>query len=160
MATPTSLPSTFSAGAVLTAAQMNNLRGAFRILQLIHAEGTTSTTSTSATYATTNLSATITPSATSNKVLVFSNSSLLASVSSARIGLRIQRGSTTIWTNEYAFTGAADTGAMVSALYLDSPNTTSATTYTIQFARLAGIGSAIAQLLSNPSNIVLCEVSA
>lgn len=160
MATPTSLPASFSTGAVLTAAQMNNMRGAFRILQLVHAEGTTATTSTSTTYATTNLSATITPSATSNKVLVLANSSLLASVASATIGLRIVRGSTAVWTNAYAFTGAADTGALVSALYLDSPNTTSATTYTIHFARLSGTGTAFAQLLGSPSNIVLCEVSA
>jgi hypothetical protein len=33
MATPTNLPATFVAGNVLTAAQQNGLRGAFRVLQ-------------------------------------------------------------------------------------------------------------------------------
>ena len=35
MATPTTLPATFVAGNVLTAAQMNDLRGAFRVLQIV-----------------------------------------------------------------------------------------------------------------------------
>jgi len=34
MATPTSLPASFTSGQVLTAAQMNNLRGGFRVLQV------------------------------------------------------------------------------------------------------------------------------
>ena len=41
MATPTNLPASFVAGAILTAAQQNDLRGAFRVLQVV--QGTTTT---------------------------------------------------------------------------------------------------------------------
>lgn len=72
MATPTTLPATFVAGNVLTAAQMNNLRGAFRVLQVVSTTLTTSFTSgAGGAYANvTGLSATITPSATSSKILI------------------------------------------------------------------------------------------
>ena len=71
MATPTTLPSSFTAGQVLTAAQMNDLRGAFRVLQVVSSTWTTAAINSTTTYADTGLTATITPSATSSKVLVF-----------------------------------------------------------------------------------------
>jgi hypothetical protein len=44
MATPTTLPASFVAGNILTAAQLNNLRGAFRVLQVVQATDATLTT--------------------------------------------------------------------------------------------------------------------
>jgi len=71
MATPTSLPATFVAGNVLTAAQMNDLRGAFRILQVVSTTKTDTFTTTSTSFTdVTGMSVTITPTATSSKVLV------------------------------------------------------------------------------------------
>jgi hypothetical protein len=160
MATPTTLPASFTTGAVLTAAEMNNLRGAFRILQISSTQGTTQTTSTSTTYATTNLSASITPSATSSQILILSASTLLASTSAAVIGIRFVRGATTIYTNPGAGYFGADLGASVFNAYLDSPSTTSATTYTVQFARVSGTGTAYAQLTNQPSTLILAEISA
>ena len=40
MATPTTLPAAFVSGAILTADQMNNLRGAFRVLQVVTSTAT------------------------------------------------------------------------------------------------------------------------
>jgi hypothetical protein len=37
MATPTTLPASFVAGSILTAAELNDLRGAFRVLQVVNA---------------------------------------------------------------------------------------------------------------------------
>jgi len=71
MATPTSLPATFVAGNVLTAAQMNDLRGAFRILQVVRATDTSdfSTSSTSAVDVT-GVSVTITPTSADSPILL------------------------------------------------------------------------------------------
>jgi hypothetical protein len=162
MATPTTLPAAFVAGDVLTAAQQNALRGAFRILQVVYASTTTSASSTTTTFATTNLSATITPSATSSKVLILANVQTTSNAVNQFTGLRIFNGTSALLTNNRALMqpAAGDIGTMCSLLYLDSPNTTSAVTYTIQFARTSGGGTSIVQSNSEPSTIIVCEVSA
>ena len=162
MATPTTLPATFVAGDVLTAAQQNALRGAFRILQVVYATSTAETSTTSATYATTTLAGTITPSATSSKILIFTNSQLSSNSAAMQTGIRIFDGSTAILTNPRAIiqNGAGDLAMLQTMIYLDSPNTTSAKTYTLQFARTTGSGTIVAQANSAPSTMILCEVSA
>lgn len=160
MATPTSLPASFVDGTVLSAATMNNLRGAFRILQLESVQGATQQTSTSATYAdVTSLSVTITPQATSNKILLVSTNSLLASGAAADCGIRFLRGATNIFTS-VQFIGATNTGASVTSIYLDSPATTSATTYKVQFNRNAGTGTVYSSITNTLSNLVVMEISA
>ena len=147
MATPTTLPSTFTAGQVLTAAQMNNLRGAFRILQVVSTVKSDAFSSTSTTLTDiTGLSVSITPSATSNKVLVFY--SVAGSIETLdRIAMfSLLRGSTEInigdaagsrsrasfsWTVPNAVGNDALAFTHANA-FLDSPATTSATTYKIQ----------------------------
>ena len=99
MATPTTLPASFSAGAVLTAAQMNNLRGAFRVLQVVGATYSTQTSSSSSTFADTGLTASITPSATSSKILVFVQQAGCGKTSSdTECQLKLVRGVTDIST--------------------------------------------------------------
>jgi hypothetical protein len=73
MATPTTLPASFVAGSILTAAELNDLRGAFRVLQVVNATTSTTTSNSTSTYADTSLTATITPTSTSSKILVFVN---------------------------------------------------------------------------------------
>ena len=162
MATPTTLPASFVAGNILEAAQLNNLRGAFRILQVVYATSTAETSTTSVTYATTNLAGTITPSATSSKILIFTNSQLSGNSAAMQTGLRIFDGSTAILTNPRAIiqNAAGDLALLQTMIYLDSPNTTSAKTYTLQFARTTGSGTIVAQPNSAPSTMILCEVSA
>jgi hypothetical protein len=162
MAAVTTLPATFVAGDVLTAAQMNDLRGAFRILQVVYASTTTETSTTSATYATTALAGTITPSATSSKILIFTNSQINGNSAAMQTGIRIFDGSTAVLTNPRAIiqNAAGDLALLQTMIYLDSPNTTSAKTYTLQFARTSGSGTIVAQANSAPSTMILCEVSA
>jgi hypothetical protein len=139
MATPTTLPATFVAGNVLTAAQMNNLRGAFRVLQVV---STTKTDTFSASVASagitdvTGLSATITPSSTSSLILC------IAQVGKGTYGaLVLKRG-----TTEIAIGAAAGSRNQISSNaigidgnqptyvgmhILDNPATTSATTYQV-----------------------------
>ena len=64
MATQTNLPAAWTSGQVLTAAALNNLRGAFRIMQIVSATTSTEQSSSSSTYAdATSLSVSITPQA-------------------------------------------------------------------------------------------------
>ena len=73
MATPTTLPATFVSGAVLTAAQQNDLRGAFRVLQVVTGTTIEPVTNSTTTPEDTTLTQTITPTSTSSKVLVLVN---------------------------------------------------------------------------------------
>jgi hypothetical protein len=145
MATPTTLPATFVAGDILTAAQQNALRGAFRVLQVVSATKSDTFSSTSGTFTDiTGISVSITPSATSSKILV------IASVSSCQDDdrscfLRLMRGATAIGIGDAAGsrTQVSSFGGSLNASsanlvtvhninFLDSPSTTSATTYKIQ----------------------------
>ena len=160
MATPTNLPAAQTTGNVLTAAYMNDLRGAFRVLQVLQATTVTQTASGSATYVSTTSTLTITPQSTSSKILVVSNLVCLASSSPCQYAVRIQRGATTVFTNGGAGYFLTDNGTCITSIYLDSPSTTSSTTYTIQYARASGVGTAYVQLGGAPSTLTLLEISA
>ena len=161
MATPTTLPASFTAGQVLTAAQQNALRGAFRILQVVSATTSTLTTSTSATYADTTLTVTITPQSATSTIFVAVNQNFYHDTADGNMGVRLVRGASTLQQqNDPVFSSAGKVIGDVSFLYLDNPATTSATTYKTTFARRAGVGSVICQVNNNPGNITVFEVSA
>lgn len=151
MATPTTLPSTFTAGQVLTAAQMNNLRGAFRVLQIVSTAKTDTFTTTSTTFAdVTGLSVSITPSATSSKILVIAQVVGMSDHGVTSGWLQMVRGSTAIDVGDVAGSRIPTSGTLdalgatsptnVALCFLDSPATTSATTYKIQI-RNVGAGT-------------------
>lgn len=143
MATPTTLPASFVAGNVLTAAQMNDLRGAFRVLQVVQTVKTDTFTTTSNTFVDiTGLSVSITPQSTTSKVLCFFDIKTNSSNGAATYAIRVMRGSTAIYIGDAAgnrirssFATAANTVDLMSqgfGMVLDSPSTTSATTYKLQ----------------------------
>jgi hypothetical protein len=162
MATPTTLPAAFVAGNVLEALQLNDLRGAFRILQVVSGGNSTAVTTTSATYVTTNVTATITPSSTSSKVLAFYTGSFGGSNNLTQINSALFRGTvagtvigvTTMYANAASFYGT------MSLVKLDSPATTSATTYTVGFLSAGGASTATAKQNNTDLNLILLEVSA
>lgn len=168
MATPTTLPASFVSGAVLTAAQLNDLRGAFRVLQVVqsvYGDGT-ATTSSSSTYADTGMSASITPSATSSKILIIAHHGTAgkgAGNTGSGIQFKLLRGSTDLIVFEAlgGYTGASGTNIVggCSTTYLDSPNTTSATTYKTQFRNVANAAS-VEFNSGSKSTITLFEISA
>lgn len=184
MATPTTLPSTFVAGDVLTAAQMNNLRGAFRVLQVVSTTKTDTFTTTSTSFTdVTGLSATITPSATSNLVLVLVSMGMSNTVAQAYVHSALIRGSTQIalgdaaGTRTRAFNGMMQAGGTAvnnevlnfgGGIFLDSPATTAATTYKMQIRVNANTGTVNrnggdADASTTPrtvSSITLMEISA
>ena len=79
------------------------------------------------------------------------------------MGIRLVRTSTTIAqiASNQDFTGAAQNhyfgGASIN--YVDSPATTSATTYKTQFNQNAGSGTVTTQIDSSVSTIILMEVT-
>jgi hypothetical protein len=164
MATPTNLPATFVTGAVLTAAQQNALRGAFRILQVVNASTTTQFTSSSSTYATIGLSASITPQSTSSKILVMAHiGGINKQSSNTGLNLSLYRNGSglSFFGARVGFNSTSnEVNVDGSCLFLDSPNTVSATTYAIFGASSANSGFALAQHQSANSTIILCEVSA
>lgn len=105
-----------------------------KVLQVVSATTTSAFTTTSSTFQTTNLSASITPAATSNKILVIISSSLLHVGGNVTTFAGISRAGTSITgTDGQAKTDsnvATDTDWVpVTLSILDSPSTTSATTY-------------------------------
>ena len=131
----------------------------------------------------TGLSASITPSSVSNKILciVTGNGGTNGSVSAAA---RLVRDSTPIQVGDTAsgfesvssaslFSGSADgnNGEAIAISVLDSPSTTSAVTYKVQLKRLEASGTVRVNALGNDnasasysqrsaSNITLMEISA
>jgi hypothetical protein len=141
--------------------------GGGKVLQVVHANTTTAATSSSATHADTNLTATITPTSATSKVLVLVNQNGLkksADASNTFLGLKLLRGATVISTFEdtATFTGTAVQNRVggSSVSYLDSPATTSATTYKTTFASGAGTTSVTVQEVSAMSTITLLEIGA
>jgi hypothetical protein len=140
--------------------------GGGKVLQVVSGTTTTGATVTSnTTYLDTNLTATITPSATSSKILVMTSQGLFKEAqTNSAINYRLLRGSTTIVDIVNAGILFQDTalrlGVLQSLVYLDSPNTTSATTYKTQFKNYLSGGTAVAQPDSQPGNIILMEIGA
>ena len=168
MATPTTLPATFVAGNVLTAAQQNALRGAFRVLQVVSVQSSTSVNTTSTSFATSGLAATITPSATSSKILIFANTPYRLSGNANTAQFTLFRG-TVAGTNLGQGAGAGfgilynlggEFFGTYGTHYLDSPNTTSATTYTLGMKVGAATVTLSAQRNDDTGGITLMEISA
>lgn len=167
MAAVTTLPAAFVANTVLTADQLNNVRGAFRVLQVVHFTYSTPKSSSSTTLVDTDLTATITPSSSSSKVLVmFNHCGTLQTSGSGNnsIAILLLRGATSLSqvTNRAGLLGSAldRYGYPITGIYLDSPATTSATTYKTQFANFSATASVSLQFQSEPSTMTLMEISA
>jgi hypothetical protein len=137
-----------------------------KVLQVINAESSTETASSSTTYADSSLTAAITPSASSSKVLVIvSQVGLLKNSSDNGGKLRLLRGSTALKEFENDFGRNGGTGLNIvggaSCNFLDSPNTTSATTYKTQVACSVSSNASVAvQHNSAVSTITLMEIGA
>jgi hypothetical protein len=151
--------------------------GGGKILQVVTAQTTTTTTISSTTYTDTTLTATITPTSASSTILVLISQAVEYSIpaSLVSIGTRIVRGATTIFdgglsADRLKITGATvvEHGLRLDMKYIDSPATTSATTYKTQ-GRMSATGSgetSTYQAVSPwggtaaPSTIILMEIGA
>lgn len=146
--------------------------GGGKVLQVVNAQTTTSSTSSSTTFADTGLTATITPTSATSKILVFAHQAGLGKTgvnAEACVALKLFRGATELIRFEdiAGYTGIAEQNYVggASTTYLDSPATTSATTYKTQFANRGGAGGATVQATYGSGNfgtstITLMEIGA
>jgi hypothetical protein len=141
--------------------------GGGKVLQVINATTNTTTTSATGTFVDTTLTATITPSAATSKVLVFVSQSGLSKSDSnlnAYGAIRLLRGATELlfFESQFAYTLTAIENNVGSGNvnYLDSPNTTSATTYKTQVRNPAAQGLVRTQTGNAVSTITLMEIGA
>ena len=110
-----------------------------KILQVVQGTTTTHASNTTTTYADTNLSASITPSSTSSKILIFiSQTARVLMTGATGGGFQILRGSTVIQTPDPVQHYYANMASNVNVYFIhnthmiDTPSTTSATTYKTQ----------------------------
>lgn len=170
-------------GTVLTAdsAETTGLKwaapaaGGGKVLQVIYGSTSTEVTNATTSFADSGLSASITPSLNTSKVLVLIAQQFIAENSTYEpsVFVKLLRGATTILQQSgdpslsASSLGCTDTNnyiqGIVSLNYLDSPSTTSATTYKTQFVpyRFSSVGQARAQQASEcTSTMILLEIGA
>ena len=156
--------------------------GGGSIIQVVQSTKTDTASVTGATFGDVGLSATITPKFSSSKILVMIQASISASVG-FDIKARLMRGSTPLLIGDAAGSRPRATVNITQTYhstntyncdqaiinYLDSPNTTAATTYKIQYASYASYVAYINRTGSDlntteydartASSIILMEVS-
>jgi hypothetical protein len=135
------------------------------VLQVVNATYSTEVTSSSSTYADTNLTASITPKFSTSKVLVIVNQNGVSKeVGNTGVNLKLLRNSTDIISFGvvigYTNGTVANLIGTTSCSFLDSPATTSSVTYKTQFASNNNIANAKVQQFSATSTIILMEIAA
>ena len=164
MATPTNLPAAQTTGNVLTAAYVNDLRGAFRVLQVVSAQYSTQFQNNTNTFADTGISLSITPQSTSSKVYVIATLPIMKTVNNTQnaVAMRLVRGSTSVKsTGLMNYTDSAlQLRTVFTDNYLDSPATASAVTYKYQIANFNNGDGVISCYSGEPATITLMEISA
>ena len=136
------------------------------VLQVVQGTSTTQATTTSGNWDSTGLTASITPIATTSKILILVSGGMEGGASGSgdqRMGFKIYRGASSI---------EASTGGKVlyltpnlyipiNYIALDSPSTTSSTTYTLYFKLLSGNTTlSFCRDSAETTNIILMEIAA
>jgi len=140
------------------------------VIQVVSSSTSTQVNVASTTLTDTGLTASITPSSTSSKILIIISQSIGSDrdTTNGSVGLQLLRGSTNIQSQTYmAFIEAGGSSAVKNIgawaiTHLDSPNTTSSTTYKTQgnINATSYNGTARFQWDSGVSHITLMEISA
>ena len=136
----------------------------FKIGQVIHASTVTQVTDTAASHIDTGLSATITPTSTSSKILIHITQAFGKNSNNTQVDANLQRDSTVIvseWLNDDIRTGDASNfyPGTSSLVWYDSPSSTSAITYKTTFRNAAASGTVYAQPNNGRSSIILMEIA-
>jgi hypothetical protein len=139
--------------------------GGGKVLQVINATYGTEVGSSTNSYANTNLTASITPSSATSKILVLVNQNGVGKeTNNTSVDIRLLRGATVIlnFDKNAASTGNSDRQILASSstCYLDSPNTTSGITYKTEFMSANNQATAYVQFGNAISTITLLEIGA
>jgi hypothetical protein len=140
-----------------------------RIGQVVTATSSSTTTTTSTSFVdATGFSVTITPTASNSKILILSSPVFQSWSGSAGTSAggewQLVRGATAITNDSFIWIalGGSPTNFIVnfptSISYVDSPATTSATTYKVQFLRNSGATNVYANPGATPTQIIAMEI--
>ena len=136
-----------------------------KVLQVVSATYSTETQNNTNTYADTGLTATITPSSATSKILVTVHQTGIKQNDGSSVKIKLMRDSTDLiileqqaaFTNQVSF---QNTVGGTGCTYLDSPATTSAITYKTRFQSVANVSYARVQQDGSSSTITLMEIGA
>ncbi len=134
------------------------------VLQVVEGTTASETFTTSASYQSTNLSASITPTSATSKILIIVSSTLYTSSSTYPVSATIFRGATNIASANsegVLFWGeGASAWVKCASTFLDSPSSTSSLTYALHI-KSGNAGTNVGANRNNTRNsIVLMEIAA
>jgi hypothetical protein len=137
-----------------------------KVLQVVTATHATQTATTSTSFVTTGMTASITPSSTSNKILIIHTGAGGHNNTTDVAFFTLFRGTvagTNLGTSQgllrlYSYAGV--TNGSMAMTWLDSPATASSVTYTAGMRSGSASVTATAQIGSIPSSLTLMEISA
>jgi hypothetical protein len=120
--------------------------GAGAVLQVVQSSIASTQNTTSTSYVTSNLSASITPSSTSNKILILLNGgNAFNNTNNANVIIAFHRGVTELANSPHGIiqntSGTNSQKSSWSASFLDSPSSISSLTYTPYFKVSSGTGN-------------------
>ena len=135
------------------------------VLQTVTANTNTAVTTTSSTYSATGLTASITPTSTSSKILVSvsQNGVYKDGNNTSGIDIRLVSNGGSAMDIVLAGRAAGDSAGVfsigsVSGTFLNSPNSTSSITYSTDFRAVSNTNTAYVQVYSATSSITLMEI--
>ena len=147
------------AAAAVTAAK----RGAGAILQVVYGYDNSQITNNTSTYADTGLSATITPSSTSNKILVLASQACNQKSGNNYFRMRLLRNSTEIAKIDdgagYTNNGNDNIVGTIGCSLMDTPVDTNAHTYKLQFMTPSNSALVLVNCNNALSTMLLMELA-
>ena len=132
------------------------------ILQMVSDKHSTEESTGATSFTATSISATITPSSTSNKIVAICSDSVYCNTNGS-VALTLYRGSTNLGHSVNGLAYVKDFTARqhfhASFTYVDSPSTTSAVTYTVRY-RAQESGHTVYSSVNNvPATLILMEIA-
>ena len=137
--------------------------GTGAVLQVVYGSTSTSVTNNTGTLVTTGLTASITPTSATSKILVIASvAGIFKSTNNTAATLQLYRNAGNIF--QFALTGGANNstnanGYAQTTTFLDSPATTSSTSYTVYFASQQSNAGVTVQLNGDTSTIIILEIA-
>ena len=137
-----------------------------QVVQTVYSSSAARDSTTSETFVNSSLAATITPTSSSSKILVTVNAAMYTNTADRHAVAGIFRGDvsgTSLGAGTYdigsAYAGGGPSKAYVCCSILDSPSTTSATTYTVGLRRNGASGTVYVNVNYERSTMVLQEIA-
>jgi hypothetical protein len=158
------IPSKIYANQIVEANVGNGVQIPGHVVQVVTSESTNNSGAISSTtyVAASGLTASITPSSTSSKILVLVNSSVYGTSAATEGAYTIYRNGSDIGDADglsRSYTGASDHIVPMSMHILDSPASSSSVTYAVYVKRTQGSGSLYTNLRGGKQSVTLMEIA-